>query len=150
MTETLVIRMMEEGDLARVVELERELQHFPWSETHFRDSLGAGHYAWVVEAEGWPVAFAVVMLVVDEAHLLDIGVARDFQHQGIARRLLDHIYACVNEVGAVWILLEVRPSNEVALNVYERQGFSRIGRRKDYYPAAQGREDAIVMTKHLP
>jgi ribosomal-protein-alanine N-acetyltransferase len=150
MTETLVIRMMEEGDLAWVVELERELQRFPWGETHFRDSLRDGHYAWVVEVEGRPVAFAVVMLVIDEAHLLDIGVARDFQRQGVARRLLDYIYAWVNELGAAWILLEVRPSNEAALNVYERQGFSRIGRRKDYYPAAQGREDAIVMTRHLP
>jgi ribosomal-protein-alanine N-acetyltransferase len=149
MTETLVIRTMEEGDLSRVVELERQLQSFPWTETHFRDSLAAGHGAWVVEADGRPVAFAILMMVIDEAHLLDIGVAREFQRQGIATRLLRHLYSRANELGALSIFLEVRPSNDAAARIYEREGFAVIGRRKGYYPAAEGREDAIVMMRPL-
>jgi ribosomal-protein-alanine N-acetyltransferase len=149
MTETLAIRMMEEGDLQWVVELERQLQSFPWTEIHFRDSLAAGHGAWVVESDGQPVAFAILMLVVDEAHLLDIGVAREFQRRGIATRLLRHLYRRAAELGAISIFLEVRPSNVAAARIYEREGFAVIGRRRGYYPAAEGREDAIVMMRPL-
>lgn len=149
MTLALTIRAMAARDLPRVLELERQLQSFPWNETHFRDSLAAGHGAWVAEEEGTVVGFAILMSVIDEAHLLDIGVARDRQRQGIASRLLHHLYACAAAGGAVSIFLEVRPSNAAAARMYEREGFSVIGRRKGYYPAAEGREDAIVMMRRL-
>ncbi len=149
MTVASIIRPMVAEDVPRVVELESQLQSFPWSERHFRDSLAAGHGAWVVESEGEVIAFAILMMVVDESHLLDIGVARDRQRQGIATRLMHHLYERTASMGAVSMFLEVRPSNIAAGQIYEREGFRVIGLRKGYYPAADGREDAIVMMRAL-
>ena len=65
---------------------------------------------------------------------------------GLGRFLLERIAARARSQGMASILLEVRPSNERALNVYRRYGYVEIGRRKGYYPAHEGkREDAIVM-----
>jgi len=84
--------------------------------------------------------------VVDEAHLLNVSVAAARQKQGLGRYLLDKVAACARGLGAASILLEVRPSNQRALAVYLRHGFTEIGRRKNYYPAHHGlREEAIVM-----
>ncbi len=90
--------------------------------------------------------YFLIMLALDEAHLLNITVRRDLQGQGLGRMLLDKVAAIAREKGMRSVLLEVRPSNVHALAMYERYGFSRIGQRKGYYPAAHNtREDAIVM-----
>ena len=65
--------------------------------------------------------------------------------QPLGRRLLDHLASTAREAGATQLFLEVRPSNAAALALYARAGFETIGRRKGYYPAAGGREDALVM-----
>jgi ribosomal-protein-alanine N-acetyltransferase len=86
------------------------------------------------------------MAVVDEAHLLNVAVSAEKQGQGLGRFLLNQAVACARGLGMESVLLEVRPSNTRALEIYERYGFKQIGRRKGYYPAADGqREDAIVM-----
>jgi ribosomal-protein-alanine N-acetyltransferase len=86
------------------------------------------------------------MYAVDEAHLLDVAVSGARQGSGLGRYLLDRIAARARAKGMTSILLEVRPSNGRALQVYERYGYAQIGRRKGYYPAHEGqREDAIVM-----
>jgi ribosomal-protein-alanine N-acetyltransferase len=83
---------------------------------------------------------------VDEAHLLDVAVSGDRHGTGLGRYLLDRIAARARGTGMSSVLLEVRPSNLRALQVYERYGYTQIGRRKGYYPAHEGqREDAIVM-----
>jgi ribosomal-protein-alanine N-acetyltransferase len=92
------------------------------------------------------LGYFLVMQVVDEAHLLNVAVAEEWQGQGLGRFLLNQSVACARGLGMESMLLEVRPSNVRALGIYERYGFEQIGRRKGYYPAAdQQREDAIVM-----
>ena len=71
---------------------------------------------------------------------------RDLHGQGVGRMQLDKLVQRAREKGMQSVLLEVRPSNQRALEVYQRYGFLEIGRRKGYYPAANStREDAIVM-----
>jgi ribosomal-protein-alanine N-acetyltransferase len=78
--------------------------------------------------------------------LLNVAVAQEWQGQGLGRFLLNQSVACSRGLGMESMLLEVRPSNTRALELYERYGFEQIGRRKGYYPAgSQQREDAIVM-----
>jgi ribosomal-protein-alanine N-acetyltransferase len=87
-----------------------------------------------------------MMFAVDEAHLLNITVRRGLHGKGIGRMQLDKVMALARERGLSSVLLEVRPSNLRALEVYKRYGFVQIGVRKGYYPAADNtREDAIVM-----
>lgn len=140
---------MAAGDLDAVAALEAQLQAFPWTRGNFADSLQAGHSVWVVRIGGELVGFSVVMAVLDEAHLLNIGIAPRHQGQGFGARLLRNAMECARLGGANKMFLEVRPSNARAVELYQHFGFRRIGLRKGYYPALGGREDALIFDKDL-
>ena len=137
-------------DIAWAADTEAALQAFPWTGKSFGESLDAGHSGWVACIDEQPVAYLIMMVVLDEAHLLNIGVSRSLHRQGIGRALLREAYTLAYQGGAKLMFLEVRVSNQPAAAFYETEGFARVGRRRDYYPAAQGREDAIVMRRVLP
>jgi ribosomal-protein-alanine N-acetyltransferase len=134
-------------DIDEVVALEQSVFPHPWSRANFTDSLTSGYDAWVLrDRDGALAAYFLLMAAVDEAHLLDLAVAAGRQGCGLGRYVLDKVAACARGLGVDSVLLEVRPSNVRALDVYRRYGFVDIGRRRAYYPAHEGRrEDAIVM-----
>ncbi|HEV7816439.1 MAG TPA: ribosomal protein S18-alanine N-acetyltransferase [Janthinobacterium sp.] len=138
---------MSEADLDDVVALEESVYPHPWSRGNFLDSLVSGYQAWVLRDQGgYLLGYFLLMAMVDEAHLLNVAVGAGIQGQGLGRFLLNQAVACARGLGMESVLLEVRPSNLRALEIYRRYGFAQIGRRKGYYPAAnQQREDAIVM-----
>ena len=138
-----------EDDLDRVIAVEKTCHAFPWTRGNFVDSLRAGHSAWLAREDGAMIGYAVMMRVLDEAHLLNITIVPARQRQGLGRELLDFLFRQARLWGATRVLLEVRPGNLGALALYLKGGFAEIGRRKNYYPAAGGREDAIVMEKLL-
>ncbi|CAH0263253.1 Ribosomal-protein-alanine acetyltransferase [Massilia sp. Bi118] len=144
----LALRTMVVADIDEVYALEQSVFPHPWSRANFVDSLASGYDAWVLRepGEGALAGYFLLMHAVDETHLLDVAVSGARQGSGLGRFLLDRIAARSRAMGMESILLEVRPSNERALQVYERYGYTQIGRRKGYYPAHEGkREDAIVM-----
>lgn len=147
--QALAYAPMREEDLDWVSAREAELHAHPWSRGNFADSLASGYDAWILSRDGAPAGYAIVMNVLDEAHLLDIGIVADLQGRGLATRFLDWLAAGTKARGACDFYLEVRPSNTVALRLYARSGFVEIGRRRGYYPAVGGREDAIVMRRAL-
>ncbi|MYN19177.1 ribosomal protein S18-alanine N-acetyltransferase [Rugamonas sp. FT107W] len=138
---------MQQADLPDVVALEESVYPHPWSMANFIDSLNSNYEAWVLrDPQGDLLGYFLLMAIVDEAHLLNVAVSAEKQGQGLGRFLLNQAVACARGLGMESVLLEVRPSNTRALEIYERYGFKQIGRRKGYYPAAnQQREDAIVM-----
>jgi ribosomal-protein-alanine N-acetyltransferase len=136
---------MAEQDLGWVVGQESALHRSPWSRRNFTDSLVAGHGCWLMRDAGAPVGYAVVLYVLDEAHLLNISVVRAAQGRGMGARLLEYLISSARNSGIKQFFLEVRPSNLSALALYRRAGFVEISRRKGYYPSPGGREDAIVM-----
>lgn len=140
---------MNERDLDAVTALEQSVQAFPWSRGNFADSLAAGHGVWVCRIGGELVGFSVVMIVVDEAHLLNVAVCKRYQGKGYGARLLLQAMEQARLDGASKLLLEVRPSNEKAVELYRHFGFRQIGLRRAYYPAAVGREDALVFEREL-
>lgn len=140
---------MTDADLTEVVALEERVQAFPWSSGNFRDALAAGYDCRVAREDGKLTAFAVAMRAVDEVHLLVIAVAPERQRTGLGSRLLKSLCAEAHAAGMARLLLEVRPSNAAAIAFYNHAGFAEIGRRRGYYPAHEGREDAIVMAKPL-
>lgn len=140
---------MNEGDLDSVAALEASLHAHPWSRGNFADSLTAGYAVWVCRLGGELIGFSIVMSVIDEAHLLNIGVSQHFQGQGYGARLLRNAMESARLGGACKLFLEVRPSNARAVELYRHFGFRQIGLRKDYYPATVGREDALVFDKEL-
>lgn len=140
---------MTEADLDAVSAIEARICAFPWTRGNFADSLKSGHSAWVAYEGDLLVGYGVVMMVIDEAHLLNISIVPERQRQGLGSLLLEHFFAVARGYGGTRMLLEVRPSNESGQALYGRYGFVAIGRRKGYYPAADGREDAIVMAREL-
>lgn len=142
---------MTADDVDAVWALECSVFPYPWSRGNFVDSLASGYDCWTVRDGGGELAgYYLLMYALDEAHLLDVALAARLHGQGLGRRLLDQVAARARSQGMSSILLEVRPSNERALDVYRRHGYVHIGRRKGYYPAgAAGREDAIVMRLDL-
>ncbi|MEO0317495.1 MAG: ribosomal-protein-alanine N-acetyltransferase [Pseudomonadota bacterium] len=138
---------MRVSDVDEVTRIENDAYPFPWTRGNFLDSLDSGYDAWVLRESGERlVGYFLLMPVVDEMHLLNITVRPDVQGQGLGSRLMGKVRERAAAAGMASILLEVRPSNELALAVYRHIGFEQIGVRKNYYPAAAGsREDAIVM-----
>ena len=148
----LTARALTDGDVDAWVDQERQACLHPlhaWTPENYRSSLRAGYWSRVLCAGDRVVAVCVAMDGVDEIHLLNIAVARDWHGQGLALALLQALYGrCVHQrAQALW--LEVRPSNARARALYQREGFVDIGVRKHYYPAESGREDALVMRREI-
>ena len=116
---------------------------------NFRDSLRAGYDCWAYHDGKALIAYAVLVLAADEAHLLNLSVAARFQSRGHGRRLLGNVIRLARERGAKVLFLEVRPSNDAGQRLYAAHGFRQVGVRRGYYPAQKGREDALVLSLAL-
>ncbi|MCF2134599.1 MULTISPECIES: ribosomal protein S18-alanine N-acetyltransferase [Mycetohabitans] len=138
---------MTDSDLDEVAAVERDAYEFPWTRGNFEDSLRNGYFGVCLRhVTGVLVGYCVLMPVVDEMHLLNLCVAPTAQGHGAGLTLLREAVRITRARQLGSVLLEVRPSNQRAMRLYERFGFIVIGRRKSYYPARHhAREDAIVM-----
>ena len=145
----VAMRAMRESDLEAILGIEQHAYPFPWTRGIFRDCLAAGYPAWVLHEHGLPIGYAVISVAADEAHLLNICIAPERQARGHGRQLLRSLVTLASDLGAARIFLEVRPSNPPAIALYHDEGFNEIGRRPRYYPARDGREDALVMAMEL-
>lgn len=137
---------MHVSHLPQVLEIEQHAYPFPWSDGIFKDCLKAGYSSWIVtNLRQEIVAYALMSMAVGEAHVLNLCVDPRMQRQGIGRYLLQYLVSLARAANCTIVLLEVRKTNKSAIRLYEQQGFARLGLRKAYYPAAEGREDAIVL-----
>lgn len=144
------LRAMTAEDLRAVERIERAQGDFGWRASTFEDCLRAGYSAWVVtDTIGVVLGFVIVAGAVDEAHLLNLAVDPAHRRRGLGRYLLGHALALARAMGAHRLLLEVRASNHPAQALYRAEGFRELGLRRGYYPAAAGREDAVVMVREL-
>jgi len=133
-----------------VLAVEQRAYAHPWNRTNFLDALQSGYQAQMLLAEETLLGYFIAMQGVDEVHLLNITVAPEYQGQGWSRVMLDALTLWARGRAAEWLWLEVRVGNTRALRVYEAHGYTRLGRRKDYYPVGHGqREDAVVMGLRL-
>lgn len=138
-------RPMHASDLAAVTDLEKSLYAFPWSIGNFRDSVNAGYDCWVACADARVIGYAVLMVALDEAHLLNFAIAAGWQNQGLGRAFLEFVLGVAREAKCQIVYLEVRPSNHSARHLYRKMGFQQIAIRPSYYPASAGREDALFL-----
>lgn len=140
-----LVRAMLEEDLDAIMQIEPTIYSHPWTRGNFKDSLKAGHKAWVMTLDGKIVGYAVIMIVLDEAHLLNISIAAPYQKQGLGRMLLMYLIDQAKALKTDNMFLEVRVSNVSAITLYENVGFVEMSIRRGYYPASKGREDAVLM-----
>lgn len=142
-------REMQLSDLEQIVRIEREIFLFPWSLQNFADSIHTGYICQVLEQDDTIFGYSIMMTGPDEAHLLTIGIAAHWQGKGWGEKLLQHFIQLARQQKKKSILLDVRESNQGAARLYRRMGFQQIAKRKGYYPAMCGREDAIIMERIL-
>ena len=144
MTDAVSFRPMTEADLDAVLKIEYAAFSHPWTRGIFSDSLKS-YDCWLMFEGSQQVGHGVINVIVGEAHLLNITVKPESQGRGLGLLLLERLMDRARELQAGECFLEVRASNQSAYRLYERYGFNEIGRRRDYYPAVGGREDALVM-----
>ncbi len=143
--ERLMIDEMREGDIPLIQAIEKEIFLTPWPRNAYQREITQNRSAvyLVVRRSDEIVAYGGLWKMYDEAHVTTVGVKRAEQGKGYGlvamAALIDRAY----QMGTRWITLEVRPSNDTAIRLYEKFGFKVIGRRRGYY--TDNGEDAIVM-----
>lgn len=147
----LQIRRLQVSDLDAIMAIERAAHSHPTAATTVQ-SLLSRHFAWGLwlDSDAAPrlVGFALISVVIDESELLNIAIDPEYQGRGWGSLLLNQgIERLAPAVRGMF--LEVRASNESAIALYEQRGFIEVGVRRNYYPAAKGREDAILMALDL-
>jgi ribosomal-protein-alanine N-acetyltransferase len=136
---------MHAADLADVLVIERASFSMPWSRGAFLYEIEQNQVArcWVGRQDGRIVGYICLWEVADELHVTNVAVHPDLRRRGIARALLQSVFARARASGTRMVMLEVRPSNTEALPLYESFGFRVVGRRRGYYYDTG--EDALVM-----
>nr|WP_324260145.1 ribosomal protein S18-alanine N-acetyltransferase [Cellvibrio fontiphilus] len=144
----LHLRELSDDDVATVMSLERSAHSHPWRQSSFEDCLKGRQKCWLAESNNVLVGYVVFAHGGGDAELLNLAVAPAFQRKGIAQCLLE--FALTSIVGkADMLFLEVRVSNQKAIDLYAKMGFFELGNRKNYYPTLNGREDALLMALQL-
>lgn len=143
------IRPMRRRDAEAVFEIEQVSYPYPWTRSIFFDCLRIGYCCRVAEFDAGIAGYAILSAGAGEAHLLNLCVAPDHRRNGLGQLLLDSVLVDASLLQAERLFLEVRPSNKSAIGLYGQNDFRVIGRRPGYYPCDEGREDALVMVRHI-
>ena len=142
-------RRMGDNDLEAVLQIEADSYQFPWTRGIFLDCLRVGYPAFLVEVEDRVSGYSVMTVGAGDCHILNLCIAPVHRRDGHGRALLEYMLNAALRQRARSAYLEVRPSNTSALRLYEAAGFVEVGVRKAYYPAVDGREDALVLSRSL-
>jgi len=140
---------MSEDDLEAIMVIERETYPYPWTEGIFYDCMRVCYSSRVYEFDDEIEAHAVMSVGADEAHILTLVVRTSSRGQGLGRVVLQYLKDAAVQHKADTLLLEVRPSNRVAIQLYNSFGFNDLAIRPNYYPADDGREDALIMAMSI-
>ena len=155
---------MQIADIDAVLKIELVSHIHPWTSGNFHDSLKAGHWAYCIRPQVdqaikgsfvdpnvlW--AYCILYPAVDELHLLNITVSPNLRKLGLGSRMMAANEGVAAGQNIPRMILEVRPSNLAAVNLYQKLGYEQIGLRKAYYPVDQitsSREDALVLAKSI-
>lgn len=148
LNQNYLIRKMTEQDLDEVIMIEKEAFSLPWSRDSYLGELRNSFANYIVcDCAGDIAGYAGIWVVFEEAHITNVAVRKIFRSQGIGLALMAEAEKIARTKKANRILLEVRPSNEVALHMYENLSYMQTAVRKAYY--SDNGEDAIIMTKYL-
>jgi len=144
-----LLRRLTEDDLNRIMEIELAAYPYPWTRGIFADCIRVGYDCWGLQAGGILIGYCIQTHAAGENHLLNLCIAPDWQKQGFGSLLLGHAVRLARGQDCFCIFLEVRPSNQTGIELYEKNGFVIVGERPNYYRSAQGKENAVVMRLEL-
>lgn len=145
----MLIRAMTLDDLDRIMELEHLLFTSSWSEADYIYEIYENTFSFnfVLEVENKIIGYVGVWIMYEQSQITTIGIDSDYQGQGYAKILMDEIIGFACDEGCSTMSLEVRISNQAAISLYEKCGFTNQAIRKNYYQ--DNHEDAYLMVKGL-
>ena len=142
----MMITEMNASHVPQVAALEKICFADPWSEMSIASELQSLWSYWLVALEeDRVVGYVGSQSSIDEADIMNVSVHPDFRRRGVAEALIIRLVSDLKERGIHALLLEVRVSNTPAITLYEKLGFSQVGRRKNYYH--NPKEDALILRK---
>lgn len=143
----VVVRDMYLSDLDAVMGIEAESFSTPWSRNQFQSELMENNFAayLVLDFHGRVVSYGGMWIILDEAHVTNVAVHPDFRGYHLGERMMEGLMERAKSLGSLRMTLEVRRSNQVAQNLYQKLGFIQLGVRRGYY--SDPREDAFIMWK---
>ena len=150
MMETIVLCPLTLEDCEDVARIAKESLPEHWSLAGIQDTLKYDNNIYYVARDKESdriLGFAGIMIIADEAELLNIAISKQYRAKGIGQLLMEQLLEEATNAGAKRLLLEVRESNQVAKDFYRKNAFSVIGERKNYY--SNPMESAIIMEKWL-
>ncbi len=144
----ITVRLAYREDIPMMYEIEKRSFTTPWSYDAFEENFMNSYSVYVLaEYENEVIGFGGMQVLLGEAHIMNIAVAKDYRRKGSAQKILTLMKYEALKRSAEAMFLEVRVSNEPAKALYEKNGFERIALRKKYY--SDTGEDAIVMMLRL-
>jgi ribosomal-protein-alanine N-acetyltransferase len=141
-----VFSALDREHLDTVWNIEQAAHSHPWKSSMIYELNGRGAMNFVLIVDGEVVGYYYAQHIVGEVSLLNIAVSPDRQGKGYGKELIHHFLSQCEQLNAESAWLEVRQSNQAAINLYLHEGFNEVDRRKDYYPCENGREDALLMS----
>ena len=150
MSQTIRIVPMNADHLEEIERLERICFSRPWSRRMLAEELENQCAAFLVAEDGQTGAvmgYAGLLVVADEGYITNVAVFPEYRRQGVAAKILEIYLNFAQANRLAFLTLEVRPSNEAAIALYQRYGFEEVGRRKNYYDLPK--EDALILTRYF-
>lgn len=142
----LEIREMQQRDLTQVIEIENEVFSVPWSQKGFAASLEMKETLYLaVFQEDQLIGYCGMLMVADEGEITNVAVRKAYRGQHIGYSMLAELLFEGRRRGVERFFLEVRESNQYAIKLYKKLGFSSIGKRRNFYEKPT--EDAVIMWK---
>lgn len=145
----IIIKEMTEEHIDDVLEIEKISFTTPWSKDSFVVEITQNMLAKyvVAEVDGKIVGYGGIWLIIDEGHITNIAVHKDYRGLGVSKKIIEGLINVCSQRNIRAMTLEVRKTNEVAKNLYKQYGFKEYGIRPKYY--ADNNEDAIIMWKRI-
>jgi ribosomal-protein-alanine N-acetyltransferase len=146
----ICLRPIQEDDLPAILEIEQATHICPWSLQIFKDCLLVGYTTCLLELDDYIVGYGLLSVGAEEAHILNLCVHPHFQRCGYGKLLIKHLLTRAKQQKVKTVFLDVRVSNQAAINLYLQLGFNEIGRRKNYYFSKnRHHEDALIFALEL-
>jgi len=145
---SISFRQLHSGDVDSLVAIEQANTEHPWSKANFVSSMADTNTLSVgLFLERDLIGYALVLVAIDSADLLNIGIHPKHKRQGYGKALLAHLLSQLKGVSVNALILEVRAENHIAINFYKKYGFEPIAIREGYY---SNLESAKIMKLHIP
>ena len=142
----MIITEMKEQHVQQIAELEKMCFRDPWSENSIASELNNRLSLWFVAVqEEQVIGYVGSQTVLGETDMMNIAVHPNYRKQGVGTELIEHLIEALALRGSHSLMLEVRISNEAAISVYKKLGFTEVGCRKNYY--RNPKEDALILRK---